>query len=84
MKTHTFLIPALNGGEGSASCSGCFTPGKETSARTGYEAGWAPELVSVLSRREKSLALPGIKPKFSGHTAHSSITILTELPYLIN
>jgi hypothetical protein len=66
-KAPTLLTLALNGGEYSASCPGCFTPGEESLVPTGQEAGWAPELVWMLWR-EKSLAPAGIASKFCGLT----------------
>jgi hypothetical protein len=39
------------------------TPGKETTVPI-RETGWVPEPVWALCRREESLRLPGIEPKF--------------------
>jgi hypothetical protein len=37
VQLHAFLTLALDGGEWSASCPGCFTPGKESLVPTGYK-----------------------------------------------
>jgi len=41
------------------------SPGKESEAPTGREAGWAPEPILTRWRREEihSLPLPGIEPR---------------------
>jgi hypothetical protein len=46
----------LNGGQWLASRPDRFTPGERTPASTIKETGWAPEPVSTLWKREKSLA----------------------------
>jgi hypothetical protein len=53
------LTSALVGGERSASRSGRLTSGKEATVLIKQEAGWAPEPVWRLLRREKSLAPTG-------------------------
>jgi hypothetical protein len=42
------------------------------------EAGWAPETLWALWRREKSLVPTGIKPRLLGHP----VSIPTELPHI--
>jgi hypothetical protein len=46
----SFLTSAIHGGDWPATLFGLFTP-----TRIGYEAGWAPELVRTLWKREESL-----------------------------
>jgi hypothetical protein len=54
------LTSAVGGGEWSTSHTGPFIPpGNETPAHIGQEAGWAPEPVWKLWKREKSLAPAG-------------------------
>jgi hypothetical protein len=48
----------------------------------GYEAGWDPELVWRLKRREIPLLLPGIEPKFP--TCPSQALQLAATPLPIN
>jgi hypothetical protein len=55
--SYSFLASALEGGEGSASCTGrALPPGKETPVRIVQEAGWAPEPVWMQRVEEKSSA----------------------------
>jgi hypothetical protein len=54
------LTSAPDGGEWSVSCPGSFTPA------TCWREGWVTlEPVWMLWRREKSLAMLGIKPQYS-------------------
>jgi hypothetical protein len=41
-----------------------FTQEKESIVTTAYEAGWAPEPVWMIWRREKLFLLPGIESRF--------------------
>jgi hypothetical protein len=52
--THIFLTSAVDGGEWSASRPARFTPGKEPSVPTRWEAGWTPEPVWRTWRRKNS------------------------------
>lgn len=52
---HWFLTSALNGEECLPSCQSHFALGTEPSVPTKQEAGWAPQPVCMLWRREKSL-----------------------------
>jgi len=54
-----FLISALDGGEWLSSCSNRFIPRERPPVPTGYEAGWAPELVSMWWRKRAIPALNG-------------------------
>jgi hypothetical protein len=61
-----FLTLALDGGEGSDSCPSHLPLQREHLVPIGLEAGWAPELVSMLWGKKKSLAparnwTPGIQ-----------------------
>jgi hypothetical protein len=49
----------------------------------GYEAGWSPEPISVLQRRENVLHLPGIEPKLVGRPALSLVAVRSELSRLL-
>jgi hypothetical protein len=42
---HVFLSSTLDGNGRSASCSGCFMPGKQTLIPVGLVVGWVQELV---------------------------------------
>jgi hypothetical protein len=58
--SYSFTTLALDGGEWSASCSGCALPlGKGSPVRIGQEAGRAPEPVWTLRLEEKSLVSAG-------------------------
>jgi hypothetical protein len=76
-----FLTSALDGdgGECSASYLCGFTPPRVTIIQ---EAGWAPEPVWTLWRRDKSLTLLGIKPRSLCCPVSSLVTMLTELSRL--
>jgi hypothetical protein len=52
-------------------------PGKEPPVTIGYEAGWAPEPVWTLWRREKSLSLLETEPQFLGRPTSSVVTAST-------
>jgi len=55
VQLHSFLTLVLVGGELSTLYPGSFAPGKETLVGIKVEAGWAPNLVQTLWRRERSL-----------------------------
>jgi hypothetical protein len=57
-----FLTLVLDGGEWSASRPGQFPPGTEPLVHIGCEAGWVPEALWKLWRRESLFALSGIEP----------------------
>jgi hypothetical protein len=58
--SYSFLTPALEGGEWSASRLGrALPPGKEPPVPTVQEAGWAPEPVWTQRIEEKSCASVG-------------------------
>jgi hypothetical protein len=72
----TFLTSALDGGEWSGSLPGRFIP-REIARGTYWIGGWVwSEPAWTLPRREKSLALPGIKPRSS---SPKPVAIPTEL-----
>jgi hypothetical protein len=52
---------------------------KELTVPTGYEAGWAPELVPTQWRIEKSLSIAENRTTFRDRLAHTLVTIPTEL-----
>jgi hypothetical protein len=54
--------------------------GKEPLLCTKQEVGWATELIWMLRRREKNLALPGIEPRLSSKEP----TTMVELKVLLN
>jgi hypothetical protein len=56
-----FLASALDGGEWLVSCPGRFTPDERAPVLIGEEAGWSPEPVWTLWRREKNHASAGIR-----------------------
>jgi hypothetical protein len=60
---------ALEGGEWSASLTGCFTHSERVSHTHWSQSGCSGE--------QKNLLLLGIKPIFLGHPAYSLVTILT-------
>jgi hypothetical protein len=64
----------INGGEGSTSRPGRFTPVDTGPVSIGEEAGWAIELVWTLLRRENHLPL-------SSRPARSQIAIPTKLKW---
>jgi hypothetical protein len=68
------MTSALEGGEGSASRPGRFTPGKDPVPIV-QEAGWAPGLVWTGA---ENLASTGIRSP--DRPARSSVAIPTELP----
>jgi hypothetical protein len=53
------LTLAIDGGEWSASCLSCFTPRTESQVPVIQAAGWAPEPLFTLWRREEYLAPAG-------------------------
>jgi hypothetical protein len=59
---HSFLTLALDGGKWSASHPGCFTPEKQPWVATKKAAGWAPEMVWIILRKEKSCTAHDLKP----------------------
>jgi hypothetical protein len=60
-----FLTSTLDGGEWSASCPGCFTPG-ERSPGTHFIGGWVgPRACSDAVEKRKILPLPGFEPRAS-------------------
>jgi hypothetical protein len=57
-----FLTSALDGGEWSASCLCCFTPG-ETAIGTHWIGGWVgPRTGLDAVEKRKALHVPGIEP----------------------
>jgi hypothetical protein len=50
-------------------------PGKKAQMSITYEAGWAPEPVRSLCRREKFISLAEYQPRFHGRSAHILLTI---------
>jgi hypothetical protein len=61
-RLHTFLILALNGGEGQLSGMVALQLEKQSLVPIGLEARWDPDPVWILYRREKSLPLPKLSP----------------------
>jgi hypothetical protein len=60
--SYSFLTPALDGAEWSASLPGRALPlGKGPPVRNGQEAGWIPQLVCTQRLEEKSFASAGIE-----------------------
>lgn len=57
--------------------------GKEPLLPIEYEVGWALELAWTLWWRERSLAHPGMEPRFLGCPSCSLVTILTMLCQLL-
>jgi hypothetical protein len=77
VQLHVLLTLALDGGEWSASCPGCFTPEKIVPS-CHWIGGWVgsrPNLDAV----EMSWTLLGVEPWFPGYPACGLVTILTEL-----
>jgi hypothetical protein len=79
----TILIPsALDGGDWSASRPGRFTRGEIAPVPTGQEAGWAPEPVWTLSRRE-NLASAGNRTWVFQHVVLTTEDVVcTEIVWL--
>jgi hypothetical protein len=75
---HIFLTLALERGGWLVSRPGRFTLGKEPPVPIGQEAGWAPEPVWTLWRRENSISLAGNRTPSS----QSPVPILTEISWL--
>ena len=76
---HTFWKSVLDGGEWSASPTGCFVPGKEPLVSVKQGPGWASDLVWALWRRETFFDPAGNRRKIS----RSSSQYTNELPQLI-
>jgi hypothetical protein len=78
---HSFLTPALYGDEWSDSRLGCLVP-----AETGPGRYWMG--LQIWSERcgeeKKLLPLPRIETQFLGYPSYSLVTILTELPLLLD
>jgi len=49
----------------------------------GQEAGWAPEPIWTLWRRENWLLLPGIETQFVGRPVHLLANVLTEISFFV-
>jgi hypothetical protein len=74
----TFFISALHEGEWSNKCPGRFAPEENTPGLPiQLEAGWIPEKVWMLWRRENLLCLPGIEPQFLSCSGRSLVDIMT-------
>jgi hypothetical protein len=52
IQIHVVLTSALVVGEWSASHPGLFNPGKGHEIHIGYEVGWTPQLVRIISENE--------------------------------
>ncbi|PNF24771.1 hypothetical protein B7P43_G16631 [Cryptotermes secundus] len=73
VQIHISLTLALAGGEWSASCRDCFTPG------THCIGGWVGLRASLNDVKRKFFTLPGLKLGPLGHLAHSQL--LYQLSY---
>jgi len=82
VQLHTFLTLLLHGGEWSASQPACFTP-RERVQVTHWIGGWvSPRAgLDVVTKRKIPSSCQESNP---GCPTHSPVTILTELPWLMN
>jgi hypothetical protein len=83
IQLHAFLTSALDGGEWSASPTGCFTP-RETAPGTHWIGGWVGRIAAVdaVAKRIKDFHCP-CPESDSGRLACNPVTILTELPRIL-
>jgi hypothetical protein len=87
IKHHTIkgsggIAPLFLGGKRSASCPGCFTPGKRAPG-THWIEEWVGPRASLETEAKRKIFLPllGNEPQSS---SPQSVTVLTELPWLLH
>jgi hypothetical protein len=78
---HIFITSVLDGGQWSASCPSHFTPG-EGASNTHLIGSWIGPRASVYMVVKRKITAPYSESN-PGCPAHSSVTILTDLPWFL-